>query len=218
MDARRMEFVRKLGETGSVKETCLAMGIARRTYDRWRKADADFAFQCDLIIQSNREARRERRSSSRDECILKKESTGEDRRETRLPSGISDNRGSGISDTSAYRDERTAMEEELRSAMRAAGTYGEQWEPQIKLTARAGAWVMMSEREIAESEMTVSSTSREGDARVAVHPLHVFYLKQLERYQAGLRALGLNLDSRNAPKAAGQGDRESFFASLMEDD
>lgn len=205
-----MEFVRKLGETGSVKETCLAMGIARRTYDRWRKADADFAFQCDLIIQSNREARRARRNASRDECILKKESTGEDRRETRLPSGISD--------TSAYRDERTAMEEELRSAMRSAGTYGEQWEPQIKLTARAGAWVMMSEREIAESEMTVSSISREGDARVAVHPLHVFYLKQLERYQAGLRALGLNLDSRNAPKAAGQGDRESFFASLMEDD
>ena len=205
-----MEFVRKLGETGSVKETCLAMGIARRTYDRWRKADADFAFQCDLIIQSNREARRARRDASRDEITSKKESTGEDRRETRLPSGISD--------TSAYRDERTAMEEELRSAMRAAGTYGAQWEPQIKLTARAGAWVMMSEREIAESEMTVSSTSREGDARVAVHPLHVFYLKQLERYQAGLRALGLNLDSRNAPKAAGQGDRESFFASLMEDD
>lgn len=206
MDAKCREFIQRLGETGSIKACCASLGMCRRTYERWRSKDPEFASQCDFILGSNAAARKEKRMQQDNPGSSKADTSHEIRESSSKITG----------EKSWTFTERDRIAEELREAMRAAGTYGIQWEPQIALTAKAGAWLCQSELEIVEIGMEVSTTSREGNERLSVHPLHQFYLKQLERYQAGLRALGLNMDTKGEIKTHSN-NRDKFFAELEDD-
>lgn len=222
MEDKKWRFIAELGESGSVSAACGAVGICRRTYLRWRKEDADFAGQCDMITESVAAARKEKKARERSE---RKERGRRGKREGRDKDERRDEiRGEERADTVAedapsrgFRAIKRMLAEEIRTAMREAGTYGMQWEPQIGLTAGAGAAAMTTEEELDSQGLLQSETTREGDERLRVNPLQDFYLRQLEKYQAGLRALGLNMDTKGSIPQA-KGSRDAFFAELLNDE
>lgn len=222
MEDKKWRFIAELGESGSVSAACGAVGICRRTYLRWRKEDADFAGQCDMITESVAAARKEKKARERSERQErgrrgkregrdKDERRDEIRREERADTVAEDAPPRG------FRAIKRMLAEEIRKAMREAGTYGMQWEPQIGLTAGAGAAAMTTEEELDSQGLLQSETTREGDERLRVNPLQDFYLRQLEKYQAGLRALGLNMDTKGSIPQA-KGSRDAFFAELLNDE
>lgn len=222
MEDKKWRFIAELGESGSVSAACGAVGICRRTYLRWRKEDADFAGQCDMITESVAAARKEKKARERSE---RKERGRRGKREGRDKGERRDERRreeradtvSGDAPPRGFRAIKRMLAEEIRKAMREAGTYGMQWEPQIGLTAGAGAAAMTTEEELDSQGLLQSETTREGDERLRVNPLQDFYLRQLEKYQAGLRALGLNMDTKGSIPQA-KGSRDAFFAELLNDE
>lgn len=223
MEDKKWRFIAELGESGSVSAACGAVGICRRTYLRWRKEDADFAGQCDMITESVAAARKEKKARERSERKERGKREGRDkgkkrderRREERVENGAD-----AVAEDApprGFRAIKRMLAEEIRKAMREAGTYGMQWEPQIGLTAGAGAAAMTTEEELDSQGLLQSETTREGDERLRVNPLQDFYLRQLEKYQAGLRALGLNMDTKGSIPQA-KGSRDAFFAELLNDD
>ena len=222
MEDKKWRFIAELGESGSVSAACGAVGICRRTYLRWRKEDADFAGQCDMITESVAAARKEKKARERSE---RKERGTRGKREGRDRGERRDERRreeradtvSGDAPPYGFRAIKRILAEEIRKAMREAGTYGMQWEPQIGLTAGAGAAAMTTEEELDSQGMLQRETTREGDERLRVNPLQDFYLRQLEKYQAGLRALGLNMDTKGSIPQA-KGSRDAFFAELLNEE
>lgn len=219
MEDKKWRFIAELGESGSVSAACGAVGICRRTYLRWRKEDADFAGQCDMITESVAAARKEKKARERSERKERGTREGRDKGERRDEIRREERDESGAEDAPprGFRAIKRMLAEEIRKAMREAGTYGMQWEPQIGLTAGAGAAAMTTEEELDSQGLLQSETTREGDERLRVNPLQDFYLRQLEKYQAGLRALGLNMDTRGSIPQA-KGSRDAFFAELLNDD
>lgn len=212
MDDSKRRFLTLLGEGKTLEQASEEIGITRQTYYNWRRADSDFAAQCDLIRSSNREARRVQRATARQE----EKAEAKRRKESAVPEQPADDDGLTL-----YNGERaqTLAEEHaetLRTSLRASGRYTEALEPQIAAAARVWGAAQVVWYDIDRYAAIQPQTSREGDVRLSVNPVFATFKAQMESYTAMLRTLGLNFDGKLEIKE--RSSRESFFAALDADD
>ncbi len=100
----------------------------------------------------------------------------------------------------------------LRKLMEEAGTYADVYSAQITLTASLLVQADAMRECLATQSVIITQTSREGDTRQIVNPVQKALLDTLERAQRGLRALGMNLDSKERkPDSDGYTDFMSRF-------
>lgn len=208
-----MEEKRKLlsllGSGMKITDACREIGIARDTYYKWRRSDPDFAAQCDLVLTSNKAARKETREA-RQPVRVQREGSGDDNdtpeeESTFIP--YSGRRASQIAREHAA---------ELRHALGELGKYTESLEPQITAAANLWASAQVMWKDIDKYAALQTTCSREGDERLAVNPIFSAYRGQMEGYTALLRTLGLNFAGKMEVKQ--KSSRDSFFAALAEDD
>ncbi len=88
--------------------------------------------------------------------------------------------------------------------LKKAGKYSPDLAQQVDIAAKLYVRLHEYERRMSddEYEILITETSREGHARVSVNPLEATYKMYLEQYQAALRALGMNADSKGRKQSS----------------
>lgn len=186
-DDRKREFLRHLGEcSGVVRHACARTGISHATYYGWRRRDPEFAAQCDIITGSCRAQAEERRAAAHGQ-----EAAAGDVEAVPLPIPY---RGEPV------RKIVRRHADFLRKCMRDGGLYTPSAEAQIRATARLYASMEVMASEIGVFAPVQLETSREGNLRLAVNPVHDVLRRQAETYTSMLKALGLNFDSKAKPQ------------------
>lgn len=114
----------------------------------------------------------------------------------------------------------TAMVEEkvkeLTEKMKEVGLYTSDKDEQIRATAQICVKTNLAFEASCKNGMLVSVTSREGNVSDQISQSELLYIRYYEKMQTGLRALGLNTDSK--PVKLGQDKFDDFYDSFQIDD
>jgi hypothetical protein len=106
----------------------------------------------------------------------------------------------------------------IMSVLRKADKYTPDLAQQVDIAARLYVRLKVFEAQMAapDYEVLIRELSREGNERISVNPLEATYRTYLEQYQSALRALGMNVDSKDRKK---QSDGFSnFMNNFTKDD
>ena len=203
-------FLDKLSENMSlVAPTCKALGMSRSTYQAWLRTDEAFRAAVEEI--------REQRLDYIENKLLQRIEAGDTSAITFALKTIGRRRGWSDRHKSDEEKEQERRSEEREQAqrvnvvdaekrrkqqilrlMRKSGRYTPDLSLQVELTA--GVWARL---DVLRDMMAVRSykpvlvqKSREGDWRETPNPLERECRELTQQVQAGLRALGLNVDAK----------------------
>ncbi len=105
----------------------------------------------------------------------------------------------------------------MMDVLKRAGKYTADLAQQVDIAARLYIRLRVYEEQMAspDYEVLIKELSREGNERLSVNPLESTYRLCLEQYQSALRALGMNVDSKERKQ---QTDAFSDFMNQMTND
>ena len=92
----------------------------------------------------------------------------------------------------------------LTRILKKEGKYNDAIKPQIEVCAKA--WGLLCGIEEEAMKPTMYQETKEGLGRYKANPATRLYLETLDRYQRALKALGLNLDSKETIVKPGSDD------------
>lgn len=104
----------------------------------------------------------------------------------------------------------------LKKILKKKNVFDESMIPQIEICAKAWGLLSLIENEDLEAP-TIDQQSREGLSRTKANPAVKLYLETLDRYQRGIKALGLNYDSKSSVMASEPDGLSEFLKKLEED-
>ena len=203
---KKERFLKALGENeGNVSAACEAMEVSRQAYYKWRKSDPDFAMQCDIIIQSHTDARKERKRQEK---------------EQRAAMFVPAIPASDIPEPEAYEGERavklaTEHVEFLVETLKAAGLYDHSLDAQIRTAAKLHASIQILFSQIDRYAPLLTELSREGNTRLTSNPIHEMLRKQTDTYTTILKTLGLNFETK--AKVKEEDGIDELFKGLNEE-
>lgn len=205
--ARKTLFLKKLRECGGMTTAAAdSTGIAHSTFRSWYATDDDFAAQVNEM--------RERATDFVESKLMQKIADGDT---TAMIFYLkTQGRNRGWSEKTNLLHDRThrpagdelprigaeqvqAKARWLENLLREAGRYSEMYTAQITLTASLLVQADEMAATLSTQQIVLEQTSREGDTRAVINPLQKAYLDTAERAQKGLRALGMNIESRVDP-------------------
>lgn len=105
---------------------------------------------------------------------------------------------------------------EITEKMKEVGLYTSDKDMQIRATAQICVKTQLAFEASCKDGMFVAVTSREGNVTKQASPSELLYIRYYEKMQTGLRALGLNTDSK--PVKLGQDKFDDFYDSFQLDD
>lgn len=190
---RKKLFLDALGvNSGSVAAACREVGISRQAYYKWRKADADFAENCDRIISFYKEAHEAEKAREREE------------RKTAALSGANEAALDVDPESMIARykgrpatEIRAEAESQLTEALRCAGHYSDSLLPLIRAAATQCALMTMAFSEIDRYAFTQIEFSATGAVKLGCNPAYERVAKLSESYARALARLGLVHDRKN---------------------
>lgn len=105
----------------------------------------------------------------------------------------------------------------MMEVLKKAGKYTADLAQQVDIAARLYVRLRVYEEQMAspDYEVLIKELSREGNERLSVNPLESTYRQCLDQYQSALRALGMNVDSKERKQ---QNDAFSDFMDRMTND
>lgn len=199
-----------LGQTsGNVKECCNRLDIPRRTYYNWRKADPDFATDCDIIIGTNKQAAKERRAAEADK-----------RKDFHSFNNAADGEAS-YPEPSKYSgpvamDIAAEHEKFLKQSMEEAGLWSASYSAQIRAASKLYASIEILFSQLDKYDPLQQELSREGNVRLTSNPIHEMIRRQMDTYTKILQSLGLNYDTK--AKQVESDGMEEFLKRMNNDD
>lgn len=118
-----------------------------------------------------------------------------------------------------YRQRIASRKIYLTKVLRDAGHYWPELAMQIDIAAKLYVKIEQLEEKMNSEEYTpvMIWESREGAQRSSVNPLEELYSDYLSRYQAALRALGMNTDSKER-KTDGADGLKDFMSQFKEEE
>lgn len=208
----KQRFLKALGDhIGSVKAACEAVGISDQNYRYWRKTDAEFAEQCDLIRQSHRSARTEARRAALE---AEKTAKAEERvRLVRSTSADADSTGLAYYEGTPFAELCAKAVERITEALTARGIYDEGMKPHIELLARATANLEVMLWQVDQYAPLQVEYSREGNAKLVTNPLHGSIASATESLSRQYAKMGLTYD----PKRETGADARDFISRFNDD-
>lgn len=202
-EERKQKFLDTLGQTsGNVSAACRAAGVSRNTYYKWRRKDAAFAAQCDMVTDFLAAAAA-----------------------PAAPAALTDRTPRGVAeldpDTMLRRYSgrpaaaiRAHAVREIRAAMKEAGTYSPAFDPMIKTASIQCAMLVMAFSEADSFAFHQTETNVAGSVRLTCNPAYERITGLAERYARTLSRLGLQYDRR---AAQGEDTLSDFFNKLDND-
>lgn len=105
----------------------------------------------------------------------------------------------------------------MMEVLKKTGKYTADLAQQVDIAARLYIRLRVYEEQMSspDYEVLIKELSREGNERLSVNPLESTYRLCLEQYQSALRALGMNVDSKERKQ---QTDAFSDFMNQMTND
>lgn len=104
----------------------------------------------------------------------------------------------------------------LKKILKKKNVFDETMMPQIEICAKAWGLLDLIERSNMDTP-TLEQQSREGLNRTKANPAIKLYLETLDRYQRGIKALGLNCDSKGAIIPTEPDTMIDFFRKIEDD-
>lgn len=104
----------------------------------------------------------------------------------------------------------------ITEKMKEVGLYTSDKDEQIRATAQICVKTQLAFEASCKNGMFVSVTSREGNVSEQISQSELLFIRYYEKMQMGLRALGLNTDSK--PVKLGQDKFDDFYDSFQIDD
>lgn len=105
---------------------------------------------------------------------------------------------------------------EITEKMKEVGLYTSDKDMQIRATAQICVKTQLAFEASCKDGMFVAVTSREGNVTKQASPSETLYIRYYEKMLTGLRALGLNTDSK--PVKLGQDKFDDYYDSFQMDD
>lgn len=230
----KKQFMEALAKTyGIISMACKKVGIARQTYYTWKEKDKEFAEGVQVIIEEQidfvegkllqlinegdttatifylKTRGRDRgfgNKMMKDEAKQKAEATPVQPVE-------------GAKNDQDFQKKVLAKQKYLVKLLKENGKYT----PELSMQAKVVAQLLvrtdaLADKLFASGHNAVSvEVSREGNAREKVSELERLYLQYAERSQSALRALGMNVDSKDR-KNEGPDNLSEFMKRFSEDD
>lgn len=235
-DKVKKQFTEALGQTyGIISQACSKVGIARRTYYTWKATDAVFAEEVQDII----EAQIDFVEGKLLELINKGDTTatifylktrGRDRgygnKLLRDEAGKSKTEAAAAApvptpteEAAAQKDFQKKVEAKQKYLVKLLKEQGK-YTPELSMQAKVVAQLlvrtdMLAEKVFSPGHAAVSvEVSREGNAREKVSEIETLYLKYSEQAQRALKALGMNVDSKERKNDGGADGFNDFMEQL----
>lgn len=226
-DVKKEKFLQAYKNSlGIVSGACEMAGVSRMTYNRWIKADEDFAakikdmadFQCDFVESKLLKKIEEGDTTA---IIFYLKTKGKKRGYTTNPE-----KDSAIKLLESF-EKKDPKKIELRlkrtrakiiNMLKEDNRYHVSLQCQVDIVASAS--VKISEiRDIMATQdykPLLTQISREGDVRYNINPLEPLYQSYMSKYQSGLKALGMNYDAKDI-KPDEQDQLADLIKSMNED-
>lgn len=206
---------------GIVKVACSNVGIARATFYKWKKEDQEFADAVNAIMEEQCDEVESRLLSN----IMKGDTTAiiyylkskgqcNGYGNPEVSDKAEDNADKHKPKADGTTLKRIAgVKSSIIRILKKTGKYSMDMNYQIETAAELLVRRDLLKQEIFDKEHTSVNveTSREGNVRESVSPRERLYLEYVTKCQSALRALGMNMDSKNLKQSGNDG-----FEDFME--
>lgn len=215
MDKKKENFIKALrAGYGIIATACEAVGVSRTTYYRWLNGDEEFKQQVEDVVETQIdyvESRLIKKITEGDttSIIFYLKTKGKKRGYSEKAQQPQPERvvANALPDKQEAKD-RKDMEAKIKNKktylvklLKNSGKYTAELTCQVDVTAQLLVRADILKQEImAEGYSPVNvEYSREGNERFTINPKERLYVETLERVERSLKALGMNLNSKEHP-------------------